>query len=126
MPAYKDISIIQGETWTLFVNYRDAAKNLIDLTGYEGQMDIRRSPHEETPVISLSTANTGVILSATEYNIHVRMSRTQTQALPTYNQEVCYWEYSFKIWQANDPEYTTRVLLRGEVHVAPSITRVEP
>lgn len=108
----------------MFANYRDAANALIDLTAYEGQMDIRRSPRDETPVLTLSTSNGGVILSDTEFNIHLRISRTQTNELPTNNREVHDWDYSFKLWQTSDPEYTTRVLLRGEVSVIPSITRV--
>lgn len=126
MPACKDIKIIQGESWSLFANYRDAANALIDLTGYEGQMDIRRNPRDPDPVLSIDTTDTGVILSATEYNIHLRISRTQTNALPTNNREIHDWEYSFKLWQTSDPEYTTRILLRGTVSVIPSVTRVLP
>jgi hypothetical protein len=124
MPVCRNIEILQGESWALFANYRDAAQALINLSAYEGQMDIRRSPRDADPILSLTTSNGGVILSATEFNIHLRISRTQTNALPTNNREIHDWDYSFKLWQISDPEYTTRVLLKGEVSVTPSITRV--
>lgn len=125
-PICYPICIYQGASWILEGRFRAPDGTLLDMTNYVGQMDIRRSPRDDTPILRLSSTTGGIVFAAVEPNIVLRISATQTADLPTNDRRIENWSYDLKIWQNTDPDYTTIRLLQGNVIVEPSITRVEP
>lgn len=123
-PIRYPIRLYQGAAWRLEAVFRDEGGDPLDLSVYNAEMMIRRSIFDEEPLLVLNTANAAITTSADpEANLILRISRTQTSELPTFNQDIEDWVYDLKIWNSTDPEFTTVRLLEGPVAVFPAVTR---
>ena len=127
-PSKHTLHIYQGTSWQLRVRFKDPDGNAMDLSDYSGEMQIRRSIHDTDPIISLDNdSNGGIILDDAQaaFNLIARLTRAQTEDLPTHNTEIEDWVYDIRIWQNTDPDHTTIRLMQGRVFVYPAVTRDE-
>lgn len=122
-PIIYTVRIYQGAAWKLEATFKDANGDPIDLTAYEGAMQIRRDTAVDDAVLTLDSDSGDIVFGATTKNLIVKISATATASLPTNNVEVDNWVYDLKIWDAADEEYTTIRLLEGCVEVHPAVTR---
>jgi len=120
-----DIHINQNAAWNLRVTYNDETKTPIDLTGYAGELVIRKSIRSATSLIRINTAGSQVSFGDAIHNVVAQMTATQTDALPTNNMLVQDWVYSLLIWDPLDKDNTALRLLEGNVVVTPSVSRVD-
>ena len=70
----------QGATWTLTIVYNNPDGTPIDLTGYTGRMQLR-TKFDSTAVLTLSTANGGIVITGPTGQIAITATATQTQAI---------------------------------------------
>lgn len=123
-PIRYTIRIYQGASWRLDATFRDEQGEILDLSSYEAQLMVRRNHLDDTPLMSIGSETGEIIMAgATSPNMTIRFPRSQTEDLPTYNQEVLDWIYDLKVWHSADPEFTTIRLLEGDVIVSPAVTR---
>jgi hypothetical protein len=124
-PSKHRLHIYQGSSWQLRARFKDPEQSLIDLSDYSGEMQIRRAVTHPEAIITLSTDNGGIIVDddQADFNLIARMTRAQTEDLPTFNQEVEDWVYDIILWQNTDPDHTTIRLMQGTVYVSPAVTR---
>lgn len=122
-PVKHDIHIYQGASWHLKTTFKDPDGNAIDLSAYDGEMQIRRDVAAADPLLTLDSDD-GIALTAdAEFNLTASITTTQTEDLPTNNQEIEDWVYDLRIWEIADPESTTIRLVEGRVFVSPAVTR---
>lgn len=122
-PTTYELHIYQGASWKLEATFKDPNGAVIDLSGYSGELALRRSVQHSDVLLALDVAGGGVVLSDTEPNVVVRITAAETAALPTNNIEVEDWVYELRIFELGDPDYTTTRLLEGQVHVHPAVIR---
>ena len=122
-PINYTVRIYQGATWRLEATFSDANGDPIDLSAYAGRMQIRRDAVVDNAVLTLESTDSDIEFGDAAKNLVVKISATETAALPTNNVEVDNWVYDLKIWETADPDYTTIRLLEGCVEVYPAVTR---
>jgi len=127
-PVQFPMQLYQGASWVLKATFRDKDGVALDLTTYAARLQIRRIESSTDPLLTLDSTDVtpGILLTDDDpFNLTVRISATQTSELPTGLREVCDWGYDLKLWETADPDFTTIVLLTGEVIVTPLNTRPE-
>lgn len=123
-PIHYDITVYQNASWKLQATFKDPDGNPIDLSAHEGDFVVRRSVASSEALIRVDDASGNVELTnATENNVTVKLSRTETDELPTSNTDIDDWTYEFRIWETADPEHTTTRLMEGKFKVSPSTAR---
>lgn len=65
-PGNYNITTPSNATFSLLLNYLDASGNTVNLTGYQGKMQVL---DHGTPVIELTTTNGMIVLGSTNPNI---------------------------------------------------------
>lgn len=77
-----------GTNWSLMITLRDSAGDIIDLTGYEAAMEIRKS--KESPIVIRMATNTGgITLGDSEDNIKIEADPQKTDVQPgLYNYDL--------------------------------------
>ena len=76
-----NFTINQGETFSKLITWRDSAGALINLTGYTARMDLRRKPTDTSASLSLTTANSRIVLGGALGTITLSISATDTAGL---------------------------------------------
>jgi len=114
MAAYLDFEIEAGATFTADLAVTDEAGDPIDLTGYTARMDIKRDAREDAALLSLTTDNAHVIITAPSGQLLVYISAAETSAL-TFTRGI----YDLEIVDALGR--VTR-LVEGAVIVKPEVT----
>lgn len=122
-PVNYPIHIYQGSSWHLKTTFKDPDGNPIDLSAYEGEMQIRRDVAASDALITLDQTSGLDLNSNAEFNLIATLTMTQTEDLPTNNQEIEDWVYDIRIWEAASPETTAIRLVEGRVFVSPAVTR---
>jgi hypothetical protein len=79
-----DFQINKGSTWSLQLQFRDAAGAAMNITGYSARMMLRVAVDAASALLSLSTAGGGgiAITDASAGKITVTITAAQTAALP--------------------------------------------
>jgi len=108
-----------SETTTL----KDSAGVAIDLTGRTALMHIRRNIDDVTPVLTLSTADSTIILGGAAGTIVLALSPLQTSA-PTVEWEGESWVHDL-ILTTTASGFAERTY-QGAIFVMPGITRPAP
>lgn len=72
--------IDQGATWTLNIVYNDYNGVPVNLTGYTARLQLR-SKYDSSAVLTLSTANGGIVITGATGEIAITGTATQTQAI---------------------------------------------
>ena len=80
-PGNYDITIYQGTSYSQQFTWKDQSNALVNLTGYSARMMARTSIDAAAPFITLTTANSGIVLGGSAGTITLSMSDTQTSAL---------------------------------------------
>ena len=73
-----NFKINQGEIFSKLITWRDSAGVLINLTGYTARMDLRRKPTDAVSLLSLTTANSRIVLGGALGTITLAISATDT------------------------------------------------
>jgi hypothetical protein len=108
--------IDQGADWYLTVTYENPNGTPINLTGYSAALQLRSLPSDATAVLTLTTANTGIAITALTGVVAIHATATQTRAID----EGTYY-YDLEITDTFTSVVTR--LVQGQVVVSPEVTR---
>lgn len=114
MAETHDITIDQGATFELVVEWKDPDGDPIDLTGYSAAMQIRRT-FSDTPLVALASGGSGITIDAALGKLSITIARTVTAALAAPLRGV----YDLELSTGG----TTYRLLEGSVLITPEVTR---
>lgn len=117
-PATLNIKIYQGSTFTKPFQWKTGEPAApVDLTGCTARMQIRKKVTDTTPVISLTTENSRIVLTdAANGKFEIRLTAEDTTSMI-----MTTGVYDFEIvYPGGEPVYR---LFQGDVEVAPEITR---
>lgn len=121
-----DATVYQNASWTLKGTFKDAAGNPVDLSSYAGEFAVRSDVTSPDAIFRGDSISGHVVLTAGPIdNVVLKMTATETDALPTSNQEVTDWTYEFIMWDTGDAENTTIRLIEGHFVVSPSVARAD-
>ena len=116
-PARYDITVYQSATFERVFQWKDDEGNIVDLTGYNAYMQVRRTP-SQNPILDLSTENGKIDLEEVQGKIKIYLSAEETDNLPR-------GEYQYDLLaQVGENGQRTR-LLEGKFIVSPAVTRHE-
>lgn len=104
--ATYDIVLYQGDSWTAILNFE------FDLTGYEAEAQIRRSPGHSSQINSFDIEYTDLVNGI----ITISLTKDQTELLPIKS----FWD--LQMTKPADPEYL-ETFLKGSVTATPQVTR---
>lgn len=79
--AERNLTIKQGDTFTLSATWKDSGGSPVDLTGYTATFKATCEKTSTTSLINLSSPSSGIILGGALGTIDVTMTDTQTAAL---------------------------------------------
>lgn len=113
MAETHDITIEQGATFDLVVEWQDPDGDPIDLTGYSAAMQVRRT-FSDVALISLSSGS-GITIDAVNGKLTITVSRTVTASLPAPIRGV----YDIEVSTGG----ITYRLVEGSVMITPEVTR---
>jgi hypothetical protein len=108
--------IDQGANWFLTVTYENPNGTPINLTGYSAALQLRSLPSDPTAVLTLTTANSGITITALTGVVAIQATATQTRAID----EGTYY-YDLEITDTFTGVVTR--LVQGQVVVSPEVTR---
>ena len=109
------ITIEQGSTFSLSVNYKDSAGSTIDLSSYTARMQCRLGRAATSTVFSL-TSGSGITLAASDPNVLVTIPATTTAGYDAPLRGV----YDLEI---ESPAGVVTKLLKGTLLVEAEVTR---
>ncbi len=75
------LEIEQGATWEHTFIWRDENNDIIDLTGYTAEMQLRESHESVTPEETLSTTGGEIVITALAGQIDITLTAVRTGAL---------------------------------------------
>jgi hypothetical protein len=110
-----NITIDQGATYTLALNYKDSAGTAINLTGYTAAMQLRSTYASTEAALSLSSPSNGIVITGATGLISITITDTQTSALSANA-----FVYDLEITSASNVK--TR-LIQGNATIIPEVTR---
>ena len=110
------LTIYQGATYRKRFRWR-AGGLLVDLTGCEARMQVREEVESATAVLTLTTADGGIVLGGDQGTIDLEISDEATAAIA--------WEGGVWDLEIALPNGDVTRLLMGSVSVSKEVTRVE-
>lgn len=110
-----DITIEQGATFEISVEWKDSTGAAVNLTGYSAAMQIRRTYGAPVLVSLTNAGGGGITIDAALGRLTIVIPRATTQGLPAPVQGV----YDLELTTGT----TTYRLLEGAVLVTPEATR---
>ena len=115
--ARYDITIEQGSKFESTIIYKDSNGNIVDLTGYTAEMQIRETVASATTLITLSTSNGRITITGASGQIDLSINATDTDDLD-FERGV----YDLEITPASGADNTIRIL-QGKVALSKEVTR---
>jgi len=109
-----NVTIDQGATWYLNVEYDNPNGTPVNLTSYTAALQIRSLPESPTAVLSLSTGS-GITITGATGLVAISATATQTRAID----EGTYF-YDLEI---TSPAGVVTRLVQGQAVVTPEVTR---
>lgn len=79
--AEGDIIVEQGATFDIVLTWKDAKRDLIDLTGWTAKLQVRDYPGSGDVLLEMSTENGQIVLGGVAGTIRLVLSMTETAAL---------------------------------------------
>jgi len=74
--------IEQGATFGQVLTLKDSSSTVVNLTGYDSaEMDLRVNPESTNPVVTLTTANSGIALGGSAGTVTLTISASATANL---------------------------------------------
>ncbi len=110
-----DLIIEQGATFTCDLLAVDAAGDPINLTGYTARMSIKRGAGESETLLSLTTTNGRIIITALTGSVLMYLTDAETAALTTWTRGV----YDLELVSGSG---TVTRFAEGAVSVSPNVT----
>lgn len=114
MAVSYNVTIDQGATWYLNVEYDNPNGTPVNLTGYTAALQLRSLPESATAVLSLSTG-LGITITGATGLVAISATATQTRAID----EGTYY-YDLEI---TSPAGVVTRLVQGQAVVTPEVTR---
>lgn len=110
----------QGATFDIIVTWKDANDSAVDITNYNGRMDVRFAQSKSSDlVIALTSANGRIVKqSALEGKFQLKISAADTAEL---NAGTYYYDFEAFTSDATDPVEVTR-LIQGTFTVNAEVT----
>lgn len=113
-PGILNLTLAQGETWSLSLTWTDDAGSPISLAGYTAAMQVRVMYDSATPVLSLASGS-GITLGGAAGTVAISVDATTTAALPA-----AIYVYDLELRSAGG---TVTRLVQGNLTVTPEVTR---
>lgn len=79
--GYHHFIIEQGATFQNTLTLKDSSDAVINLTGYSAEMDLRKNQDDSTEVITLTVANSRVVMGGAAGTVKLVISASDTSAL---------------------------------------------
>jgi hypothetical protein len=114
--AYNTV-IDQGADWYFNVTYQNPDGTPINLTGYTAACQLRSLPSSASAVLTLTTQNGGITITAGTGLVALRATAAQTMAIDEGN-----YVYDVEIYSPANPAVVTR-LVQGQITVSAEVTR---
>lgn len=114
-PAMEPLTIYQGASFREHFTWTDENNTPVNLTGYSACMQARPTPESAQTLLTLTTANGGIMLGAAAGTVLVQMSAAQTETLPTGG-----GHYDLELVA---PDGAVTRLLMGRLYINQEITR---
>lgn len=109
------ITIEQGSTFSLSINYQDSGGSTIDLSSYSARMQAREEAGSTSTIFSISSASE-ITLGASDPNLLVTLTATTTAAL------AAPWRGIYDL-EIESPSGVVTKLLKGVLLVESEVTR---
>jgi len=111
------VEAYEGDTVNISLNWLDAAGVQINLSGYSANMHIKRLAGDALPLVSLSSQESGIVLSADlAANIAIEISAAQTNSLGA-------GQFVFDL-KMTDPSGDIETVLAGSLQLNKSVTQL--
>ena len=117
MATKYNLDIIRGSRYLKSFIYKDADKNLIDLTGLDARMQIRERANSVAYDLELTTGNSRIVLGGAAGTIDIVLSAVETDTLT-----IDIGVYDMEIYDSLDTDVVDTVL-EGKVTIRDAITR---
>jgi hypothetical protein len=114
--AYNTV-IDQGADWYFDVTYQNPNGTPINLTGYTAACQLRSLPNSPSAVLTLTTQNGGITITAGTGLVALHATAIQTMAIDEGN-----YFYDVEIYSSANPSVVTR-LVQGQITVSAEVTR---
>lgn len=111
-----NFTLDQGATWNLEVLYKDSAGAVINLTGYDAALQIRKAYDTDEPVLELDSDGNGIVITANLGKLAITASAADTA-------DIAPGDYVYDL-EISSGSVVTRII-QGTVHVSPEVTRAE-
>lgn len=110
----QDYGIRTGTNWSLNITLRDSADDILDLTGWEGAMEIRKEKGAPI-IIRLATNTGGMTLGNDKDNIVLQADAQTTDVMPgRYN-------YDLRLLNSDSDQ---SIYIFGRIDIVGTITQV--
>ena len=122
MPAGKyDITIEQGATFSLTIDYEEPEGTPFDLSTYSIAAKVRSLPSSSSPLLTLAVS--ALTLSAGSFQLYAAASATAALVVADPpSRTIGYWDLEFTAAGASATAVVTRIL-EGRVFISPESTR---
>lgn len=118
------LHVQQGASLILRLHYTDKDGNpAVDLTDYEAVLQIRRAMATADPVLEITSDDGEITFDSVDGKIEATLPVTKIDDLPTHHQPAEDWVWGIQIYDPQDPDSTTRMLLTGLAYIYPSPVR---
>ena len=123
MSAVINLAIQQGATFRHQLILKDSLNALYDLTGFGAHLQIRRTIHDSTVIIELSSYNGRIILGGVQGTLELILTDTETNALTGWSNAV--YDLEIKAGASSAWTGTGDVirLINGSVTLSLGVTR---
>lgn len=109
-----NFKVVQGDSFSAQISYKDSAGNPIDLTGFSARMDVRNEPGGKILCASITDSN-GITIDSSNGILDILFEPSQTRRFTTPSAT-----YQLQIISSSNI-YTT--ILRGYFSVYPAVVR---
>lgn len=110
--------IEQGADFVLDIVYKDDYDQIVDLTGYDADMQLREEIDSSTTIADLSSAlNVGITIDGPEGNIVCRIPADTTENF-TFENNYCYYDLFI-----TSPTNERIKILKGKLTLDKAVTR---
>lgn len=122
-PLNQTLKIYQGQTFQFRFQVTAADEvTPIDLTDYKARMQVRETLADDDILITLTTENGSISITALSGYVNLLISAADTAALDT-DFDVVQWVYDLEVYDDTvSPTYVERIA-EGVVLVFPEVTR---
>lgn len=115
MAATYNVEINQGANWFFNITYEQPAGTPVNLTGYTAACQLRSLPQDPTAVLTLTTANGGITITANIGKVALSATAIQTGAI-----DEGVYVYDVEI---TSPTSVVTRLAQGQAVVTAQVTR---